>query len=79
MTPQEIEREAIAYLSGQVEREPRKDFYESQKLRLGSKKFKKSNNKNGSKEHGKARDKARDNDRGKGLDKRHIVLTQVSN
>jgi len=79
MTPQEIEREAIAYLNGQVEREPRKDFYESQKLRLGSKLFRKSHNKNGSKELGKGRDKGRDNDRGKGLDKRRIVLTQVSN
>ncbi|KAL9480024.1 hypothetical protein ACSS6W_004810 [Trichoderma asperelloides] len=76
MTPQEIEREAIAYLNGQVEREPRKDFYESQKLRLGSKLFRKSHNKNGSKELGKGRDKGRDNDRGKGLDKRRIVLTQ---
>ncbi|KAL7918136.1 hypothetical protein ACQKWADRAFT_324049 [Trichoderma austrokoningii] len=51
MTPKEIEEEVIAYLKGQAQREPRKDFYESQKLRLGARMMKRSGNKSRGKDH----------------------------
>jgi hypothetical protein len=70
MAPKEIERQVTAYLKDQVKREPRKDFYESQKLRLGSRMPKRN--------HNKSRGKGRGRGRGKGFNKRRIVLTQVS-
>lgn len=80
MTPKEIEKEVIAYLNDQVTQEPRRDFYESQKLRLGFKIPKRNCNKSRGGGHDKGRDKGRDKDRGKSLDKgRIIVLTQVGN
>lgn len=74
MTPKEIEREAIAYLNGQVKREPRRDFYESQKLRLGSRIPRRNCNKS----RGKGHDKCRGKGRGKDFNKGRIVFTQVS-
>lgn len=72
MAPKEIEKAVIAYLNGQVKREPRKDFYESQRLRLGARKPRK----NFTKTHGA---KGGNKGRGKGRDKGRIILTQVNN
>lgn len=71
MAPKEIEEAVIAYLNGQVKRESRKDFYESQRLRLGARKPRKHYN--------KSRGKGGDKGRGKGRDKGRVVLTQVNN
>lgn len=71
MAPKEIEKAVIAYLNDQVKREPRKDFYESQRLRLGARKPRKKCN--------KTRGKGGDKGRGKGRDKGRVVLTQVNN
>ncbi|KAM0475091.1 hypothetical protein ACHAPX_007223 [Trichoderma viride] len=68
MAPKEIEEAVIAYLNGQVKRESRKDFYESQRLRLGARKPRKHYN--------KSRGKGGDKGRGKGRDKGRVVLTQ---
>lgn len=75
MAPQDIEKAVIAYLNDQVKREPRKDFYESQRLRLGARKPRKPCNKS----RGKGSDKSRGKGRNKGRDKGRIVLTQVNN
>lgn len=61
MTPEEMEQEVIEYLKSQVQREPRRDYYESQKLRLGARMIRQTGNKS----------------RGKGRDKGRVVLTQV--
>jgi hypothetical protein len=70
MAPKEIEKAVIAYLNRQVKREPRKDFYESQRLRLGARKPRKK--------FIKTRGKGGNKGRGKGRDKGQIVLTQVN-